>query len=295
MQDVERAGERLHNIAAIEPILGALQLMALGSWQKAKKRRAAVARYEGLLMHSLPWLIPHLPSRAGRRQDAWSAGPERRLILVIGSEHGLCGRFNSSLATYVEQYREQQLAADDQLSLEIALLGGRLERALTARGINAYRAGDLSGVELPTADLAQQLASGWLTRFEEYDIDSVVCLYNGYHGLGSYRPAAEALLPLSLPAQKPREGYQFGPIIETDPLALYGQIAAQWIVLRVYNLLLESAMAEQSTRYQLLESAVQNAARLGDELTSLVQMARQQAITREMQELALGAGLLEST
>jgi F0F1-type ATP synthase gamma subunit len=57
--------------------------------------------------------------------------------------------------------------------------------------------------------------------------------------------------------------------------------------------LLESVAAEHAARYQLMEAAIRNAERLIEELTIAVQTARRHAITREMQELAAGAGLIE--
>ncbi len=65
------------------------------------------------------------------------------------------------------------------------------------------------------------------------------------------------------------------PIIETDPVALYTHIVQQWTAVRFYRLLLQSAKAEQSVRYQLMESAGQNAERLIDELSGMVQATRQ--------------------
>ncbi|MCK4451452.1 MAG: F0F1 ATP synthase subunit gamma, partial [Anaerolineae bacterium] len=82
------------------------------------------------------------------------------------------------------------------------------------------------------------------------------------------------------------------PIIETDPLSLYARVVEQLTAASLYRLLLESAAAEHVARFQLLEGATQSAERLIAELTLVVQTARQQAITREMQELAVGAGLI---
>ncbi|MCZ7666922.1 MAG: F0F1 ATP synthase subunit gamma [Chloroflexi bacterium] len=70
-------------------------------------------------------------------------------------------------------------------------------------------------------------------------------------------------------------------------MTLYTQIVQQWTAVRYYQLLLQSTMAEQSVRYQLMESAGQNTERLLDELSAVVQAARQQTITREMQALAV--------
>jgi F-type H+-transporting ATPase subunit gamma len=82
------------------------------------------------------------------------------------------------------------------------------------------------------------------------------------------------------------------PVIETDPLSLYARVVEQQTVLNLYGLLLDSAAAEHSTRFQLMEAATQNADQLIAELTLVVQTARQAEITQEMQELASGAGLI---
>ena len=65
-----------------------------------------------------------------------------------------------------------------------------------------------------------------------------------------------------------------------------------WSTTETYRILLSSAAAEHSARYQLMEGATRNSGRLIAELTLALQSARQQAITAEMQELAAGAGLL---
>ena len=105
-------------------------------------------------------------------------------------------------------------------------------------------------------------------------------------------------LPPPLPSTSLRagaggmKGEEIPTIIETDPLSLYTHVIEQWTATRLYELLLESATAEHSTRYELMGAATQNADRLIDELTLAIQTTRQQAITQEMQELAAGAGMI---
>jgi ATP synthase F1 gamma subunit len=116
--------------------------------------------------------------------------------------------------------------------------------------------------------------------------------FNAYHGTGRYEPTVARLIPPTLPAPGPDTLPWPPPIIETDPLSLYTRVVEQWAAVSLYGLLLESAAAVHSARFQLMEAATQNADRLIDELTLTVQTARQQAITQEMQELAVGAGLV---
>jgi F-type H+-transporting ATPase subunit gamma len=144
------------------------------------------------------------------------------------------------------------------------------------------------------------LTHRWLARYEEHELDAVDLVYNAYHGMGRYKPTMRRVIPWLIPLQSLPEGV-LSPnepwpslIVETDPLSLYARVVEQWAAASLYGLLLDSAAAEHSTRYQLMEAASQNAGRLVAELTLAVQTARQQEITREMQELAAGAGLTGS-
>ena len=98
--------------------------------------------------------------------------------------------------------------------------------------------------------------------------------------------------PPPLPALSAEARPWPAPYIDTDPIKLYARLMRLWTTTEVYRILLDSAAAEHSARYQLMEGATQNANRLIDELTLALQSARQQAITAEMQELAAGAGLV---
>jgi F-type H+-transporting ATPase subunit gamma len=73
---------------------------------------------------------------------------------------------------------------------------------------------------------------------------------------------------------------------------LFVQVIVLWTATEMYRILLDAAASEHSTRYRLMEGATQNANNLIDELTLALRAARQEAITAEMQELAVGAGLL---
>jgi F-type H+-transporting ATPase subunit gamma len=295
MEDLERIEARLDNIRAVEPILAALRTISLGSWQAAQKQKTAMQRYSERLIAILPSLLPHLPAR--RRARPEKPSPSARVVaLVVGSERGLCGRFNAAIAAHAERYLAEQAGAGIQV--ELLALGTRVRRIFHKRGRPLAWWGRLSATALPSFDLAFDLTRRWLTRYEAREIDAVDLLYNAYRGAGRYASTTVRLIPPPLPAAGPipsglaQEEPWPPPIIETDPLGLYAQIIEQWVVISLYGRLLESAAAVHSVRFQLMEAATQNAARLIEELTLTVQTARRQAITQEMQELVAGAGLL---
>jgi len=293
MEDIERIEERLANIRGVKPILGALRMIALGSWQAALKQRRAVQAYGAELLAMLPALLPHVrASGGGRAGPAGETGAPRRLALVVGSERGLCGRFNTAVFEFAQDHLQRAPAA------EVQLLGRRLQRVWTqAMWTQEQRpftwAGALPFTTAPPYALAHALTTRWLAQYEAYAIDAVHVIYNRYRGTGLYETAVWRMLPPRLPRLPSGARAAWPPpIIETAPPALYAQIIQQWAACALFGILLESAAAEQAARYQLMESATQNAERLIAELTASVQVARQQTITREMLELAAGAGLI---
>jgi F-type H+-transporting ATPase subunit gamma len=291
--DQERIQTRLGNIRSVEPILGAMRTIALGSWQAALNRQTRIRRYSQRLAELLLPVVVRLggAQRPGvsPRSSSRTAKPTVE-VLVIGSERGLCGAFNSSLIQYVEQSLSQYEA--DGVSVQLAALGSRVERGLVRGGHKLAWTRSLPMSTLPSNGLAHELVHAWLQRYEARELDGVHVIYNVYRSSTVYEPTTVHLVPPPLPSTADRDTSWPPPYIDTDPVALYTRLIRLWTTTETYRVLLDSASAEHSARYQLMEGATQNATRLIDELTLALQAARQQAITAEMQELAAGAGLL---
>lgn len=290
MEDLERAEKRLDDIRTVEPILNALRTISLGSWQAALKGREGVRRYAERLAAVLPALSPHIPPNALPKLEGMKGGA-RVVALAVGSGRGLCGRFNTAVIERTERYLAEQKAAGTQV--ELVVMGRHTARIFRRRRRAMAAPAVLPIIGRPPYRMALDLTRRWLARHEEGELDAVYLIHNAYRGTGRYEPTVVRLIPPMLPTSPEAATLPWPPpIIETDPLSLYARVVEQWTAARLYGLLLESAAAEHSARYQLMEAATQSAERLIDELTLVVQTARRQAITQEMQELAAGAGLL---
>lgn len=287
MEELERVQERLGNIRAVEPILSALRTISLGSWRAALRQLGGARRYSERLLSILPLLLPALDVPPAPRQRPVPE-PAREVVVVVGSERGLCGRFNEA----VVELALEELAARPVERLELLALGSRAVRLLSQRGRRPAWSAPLSVTALPSPSLAFDLARRWLAPYEAHELDTVDVIYNHYRGPALFTPQIIRLIPPRLEMRRQVEVSWPPPIVETDPLRLYVQVVGQWAAVRFYNLLLESAAAEQSMRYQLMDGATKNAERLIEEMMMAVQTARRQAITRETQELAVGAGLV---
>lgn len=287
MADQEGIESRLDNIRAVEPILEAMRTISLGSWQAALNRQARLGRYGERLAGILAALVPRLGAQRPGRSHPTVGAVE---VLVIGSERGLCGAFNSSLVQYADPVLDGYAASAQ--AIHLAVLGSRARRGLERVGRSPDWFRSLPMTSLPSVDLANDLASGWLRRYEAFEIDAVYVIYNAYRDSRVYEPQAARLIPPLLPTLPDGSSSWPPPYVDADPVSLYQRLVRLWMVSEVYRIFLSSTAAEHSTRFQLMENATQNTGRLTEELTLALQSVRQRAITAEMLDLVAGAGML---
>ena len=293
MADVERIKARLHNIRSVEPILGAMRTISLGSWQAALNRQGRLRLFSRRLLSLLPPVLAHLHKRR-RKRALGSSHARQSIFLIVGSERGLCGAFNRNLVHYVQGQLDEWQTRDREVALWV--FGSRARRMLERAEAPIAWFEPLPTTKLPGRELVVDLVNGWLEQYEAFELDTVYVLYNAYRNSTLYESVMVRLIPPDLPSAElsaePSAIAWPPPYVDTDPVSLYTRIVRLWTTTEMYRLLLDSAAAEHSTRFQLMEGATQNSNRLINELTLALQSARQTAITSEMQELAVGAGLV---
>jgi F-type H+-transporting ATPase subunit gamma len=292
-QDVEKAENRLQNIQAVSPILGALRTISLGNWQMAINKRNNILRYNNQLLELVPYILPdvskQLTGLKKRKTHKKTQIIKKVLLVGIGTERGLCGRYNAVLAEYLISLLSEYRESENQVTLGI--LGTKLLRAVERHDTVADWSQKMPVNNLPSFHLANVYVSTWLKIYEKGEIDRIMVVYNRQERAGKYKPTETQLIPTRLPETQMKEHWP-PYIVETDPVQLYTQIVMQWTAIQLHNLMLEAAITEHGARFQLMESASQNADRLSEELTISIQSIRRQRITREIQELAVGAGLI---
>lgn len=287
MQSLEQTKARLENIRRIEPILIALRTMALSSLRAALKRLENVNLYHTQLVQVLGLVWAHLPQR---RDFIVRQRCGRCALLIVGSQRGLCGPFTSTVVEASQQMWRGLRAAGGEV--EVMVLGEHAHREVRQRGLETTWEGPLPVTSVPPFRMAAELAATGLRRYEGSELDAFYVTYNHYLGAGRYEPRTVTPIPFTPPAHPEDNSAWPPPIVETDAYSLYKRVTIQLVELSFYRVLLESAAAEQSARFQLMEGASQNSRRLIEELSLTYHTARQQAVTEEMLELAVSAGLI---
>ena len=278
---------RLHNIAAIKPLLEALKTISLGSWQSSLRSLRRCDQYQNDIARILSMLSPRTNSK--QKPELPKSSLQYKLV-VIGSGRGLCGKFNRLLADKVMKRSSELHEMGHQVTLQV--IG-----AAVARLINLHLTPEIpvSVAPLPSSTRihqAQAYALTWKSEYNAYDFDQIEVIFNKSRGALSFTPTSLTVLPMEMPKNSKQEVWP-QPILDADVNDLYLSIADQMLGLSIYRLFLTSAIAEHSARFTLMEEASKNANTLIEDLTLDLQAMRRQMITQEMVGLAVGAGLLQ--
>lgn len=294
--NAERATTRLHHLKAIEPLLGALRTISMGAWQlslnKIADMRHAEQRYQLVLDEILP-VMKNLPPRQ-KKTTAREQHQADAILLLIGTERGLCGKFNENLVQETLAWiGEQQFS-----SHQIWAMGSRLSLTLSREGINPAWQSTLPAGEPVHFKEAYFLTQKWLQQFEAYAFNRLFALYYQASPGGTLTFKSTPLVPYDLTEQQgsvePQVDRWPPAIIETDPEGIYQQIVHHYVAYTFYQILLKSAVAEHSSRFRMMEEAQKNAEDIVEELNQIIQTERKRKITQDMQELAVGSGLIDN-
>ncbi len=292
--NVERAKSRLENITAIEPLLAALRTISMGMWQIALKRIDQISDYEkefsDILFEILPKLNNHL-RQANKSPN--SPNITDTIILLIGTERGLCSNFNRRL---IEKSFDW-IKSHHLSSYHIWAMGQRIVQDLERRKVNISWQKSLPTGSLLDYKDAFLLTKDWLAKYETFGFDRFVIMFNQVSKGSQTEFHTLTLFPFEfhLPVTEDdnKKGIWPPSIIETPPEGIYHQIIQHSLAASFYRVLLQSAAAEHSTRYTIMEDAKDNADDIMLELNQVINTERKKKITREMQALAAASGLLD--
>ena len=295
-QNFERAKSRLENISSIEPLLGALRTLSMGTWQMALNKISKIRDYEENFDHIIWEILPAIKKSKfnHRKSDEIPTEIADTIFLIVGTERGLCGKFNEILISNALEWIENQ----GKSSFQIWAMGSRLIRKLEQKQINFTWRQPLPASDLTTYHQAYITTQKWLDQFEDHDFNQFFVLYNQLKTGGQYQFSTSQLLPFEINdfyiAQKHVTQKWPPPIIETDPKGIYRRIVENYVASSFYLILLRSAAAEHAARFNLMEEAKNNADEIIEDLTQVINSERKRKITQQMQELAAGAGLLDN-
>jgi F-type H+-transporting ATPase subunit gamma len=207
------------------------------------------------------------------------------LLLVISSDKGLCGGYNSRLNNKVSKFIEE---SDEDI--KVCYIGKKV-RDLLAGKVNAGKTFTFEKAD-PSFQEVQAIASELGEAFGNGEVGKVYVAYNIFHSAIEFESSVKQVLPIALDhSEKEILSQKFAFDFQYDPNAgeILDALIPEAYVSSIYTCILDGAAAEHGSRMAAMDSAVGNCEDAIKELTIKTNKLRQAAITTELIEVISGA------
>lgn len=283
MANLKAIKKRIVSVKNTSKITKAMKMVSAAKLRRAQENVVAARPYAKKLGEVLGRLTAISDADASPLQQKREV--KNALLLVVTSDRGLCGGFNTNLCKAAERFvREHK---DEYPSLSVMTIGRKgYEYLKNRQKIYKNQLGVFAKLSYQTAAfLASEVIDGFLA--EEYD--EVFLIYNAFRSVMAQDITLERLLPVAPPAAEPTEELPPVYIYEPDKEALLKELLPKNVEVQIYRALLESNASEHGARMTAMDSATKNANEMIGKLTLQYNRARQAAITTELIEIISGA------
>ncbi len=209
---------------------------------------------------------------------------EKRIqLIVVSSDRGLAGAFNSNLLRLVQRFIDDQRSAE----IRVEVIGKKARDYFRKR--NLVVTGEHIGiVEKPSYDRAAEIADKMIDLYRRAEVDAVYIAVNEFKNVMSPNLVLKKVLPVKMP----EGGEQIDYIYEQPPAEMLRELLPRYVEMEIYRAMLESNSAEHAARMTAMDTATNNAADVIYSLTLNLNRVRQATITKEIIEIVSGAAAL---
>ncbi len=303
MANLKQIRKRISSVKSTQKITRAMKMVAGARLTRAQQRIVALRPYAVQTAKVLAEVT------AVGEAEAEESGSEsdhpllaRRpvqsvLLLVITSDRGQCGAFNTNILRAAERERREREAQGQQVHL--AVIGRKGRDFYQRRKVPLFHVFD--GIwEKLGPDTARVVARKVLKPFLAAEVDSIQLVYNEFKSAMTQRVVVEPLFPLAPAKPAESKGEEAAPLVNKDEFlfepnkeALLERLVPMYVEISLLRALYESMASELGARMTAMDSATKNAAEVIGQLTLVYNRARQAAITTELMEIIGGAEALK--
>jgi F-type H+-transporting ATPase subunit gamma len=279
---------RIASVKSTQKITSAMKMVAAAKLRRSQDAVVAARPYAQTMADITAELARATDPEAHPLLDVRGAG--RRIALVVmTSDRGLCGGFNSNLCRTAQRHAEEKIRTGEIDEARYEVVGRKGRDYFRRRKLNMTR--DLPSAAGDTAlARAKELAAAVTEEFLSCTVDAVLLVYNQFKSVGSQRPVIEPLLPIAAPATA-GGGAEF--LYEPGKNQILDYVLTLYLETQLHRALLESIASEFGARMTAMENATKNAKEMIDRLTLQYNRARQSSITKELMEIVGGAEALK--
>lgn len=291
---------RITSVKSTQKITAAMKMVAAAKLRRAQEQAEAARPYSERMERMLKSLAAGLPSGSGGPKLLAGTGKDDvHLLVVMTSDRGLCGGFNTTIVREARSLIKK--LQDDGKTVKILCVGrkGRdnLRRDYASLIVESFV--DIGRRSLGFAD-AEQVSTRIIEMFGAGDFDVCTVVYNHFRSVISQIVTTQQLIPFSVDvgdgndendaadSGDQRAVYEFEP----DEQEILEVLLPRNLAVQIFHSLLENAASEHGARMTAMDSATRNAGDMIDDLTMTYNRTRQAFITKELIEIISGAEAL---
>lgn len=287
MPTLRQLRDRVKSLKNTQQITRAMKMVAGARIRRAELAMKAARPYSAAIGE----MLRELAAGGGARHPLLdSREAKTRAILLMTADKGLCGAFNSNLVRAASQ-----IAAKGGPSTTLYIIGLKGRVQLRRSPYRVAQAWPLQG--RPFGELATEVAAKVSEDFLSGAVDDVTLVSSRFISTIVQRPTPNALLPVprgSGAAERSassalKNSFEFEP----DPGAVLAALLPKYVEFTIFQALLETQASEFAAKLLAMSNATDNAGKLIDELTLVMNKTRQAMITKEILEIVGGAEALK--
>jgi len=288
MASLDDLKKRIASVKSTQKITKAMKMVAA-----AKLRRAQESAEKGRpYSEKMNNIILNLSSGISDKENApkllsGSGNDKVHLCVVMTSDRGLCGGFNSNIIKKAKSYFAKLV--EEGKDLKIITVGSKGNDQLK-RAYNDKIIANISFKESKHANYfdAEKVGKMVIEKFEAEEFDVCTIFYNQFKNVITQIPQAQQIIPLNVEnseEDKSEDSYEFEP----DEDEILSNLLPKNISTQIFKAMLENSASEQGSRMSAMDNATRNAGEMVDKLTIEYNRSRQAAITKELIEIISGA------
>lgn len=289
MAGVKELRIRIKSVGSIKQITRAMEMVATTKLRRFQDRATSSRPYTQEITGLVARLAAMLGDRVGDRPLFRQGEGDRTLMMVVTSDRGLCGAYNTNLLREIEAWRKKHPRPVDYY-----VYGRKGFQYMNKRDFNVDRFltdPPLESIDYRTAAITARMLQH---EFESGKYAEVILVYTAFESMVKYVPTMVPFLPISSEglAVKGAEG-EASPdadiLLEPDPESIFDRIVPRYLETRVFNALLESLTSEYASRRFAMKNATDAASDMQKALRGVYNRKRQENITKDLLDIVGGA------
>lgn len=288
MANLRAIRKRISSVKSTQQITRAMKMVSAAKLRRAQDGINAARPYARRMRE----VVQAVAARAGEDAHPLLASREAKklALLVVTSDRGLCGSFNSGLTRAVHRFLDEHRGRYEEITLFVVGRKGRDFFRRREIPIRKELLGVLGSVSRHHAEtIANDLVGGFLAG----EFDEVQIAFNEFRSAISQVVRFEKMFPIALESSGKTGGDDVDYLYEPSREEILAKLLPKYVGTMIFRILLESVAGEHGARMTAMDSATNNSVDMIARLTLQMNRARQATITTELTEIVSGAEALK--